>query len=316
MKTYFRIPMILFLLCGMLVNGQVPERNGWWQFDGTSSLQATLGQDLTGVGEIDVAAGPSADNKAVHVGTGSYLVMAHDIAAPVNEYTLQVDFSIPVQGVWNAIYQTNPDNLDDAELFVNTDNLIGAWRFAYSTNALEVDSWYRMVLTVKNGEFIKLYMNGELWVDGAGQEVDGRDALTDQVLFFADEDGEDTEIICSELAIWDLALTPEEVAELGDASPPIGTAPGKTDSLMPLGQNYPNPCRDMTRFAYHLENAGEVTFMLYNFAGSQIWEIHKGNMVAGDHVLDLDVQSLAPGIYVLRMEFEGQSFIRKMEVVH
>ena len=50
---------------------------------------------------------------------------------------------------------------------------------------------------------------------GSTQPIDGRFSLNQLLLIFADDDGEDGAIYCSELAIWDMALTSEQAKELG-----------------------------------------------------------------------------------------------------
>lgn len=199
------------LLWGATTFASVPPRTGWWKFDDPlDMLAATTGQALVLTGTQTSVAGPVDGNLATELSVGSYLTMTHGIAAngggtKVNEYTLQLDILMPTGGMYHAIYQTAADNSNDAEMFINPDNFIGAWRFGYSANSVSENSWYRLIVTVKNGQFFKIYMNGELWVDGAGMDVDDRDALEATLLLFADEDGEDNTMLCSEAGIWDVA---------------------------------------------------------------------------------------------------------------
>jgi len=59
-------------------------------------------------------------------------VMTHGLApngggSYVNQYTLIMDLMFPgaSSSQWRALFQTNPDNANDADLFVNPDNGIG-----------------------------------------------------------------------------------------------------------------------------------------------------------------------------------------------
>lgn len=202
------------------------ERKGWWKFDNASNmLIAEIGENLSLTGTQSSVPGPVEGNLATQISLGSYLIMNHGINAngggdSVNEYSLQIDFSVPEVGKWHAFFQTNPSNsgggwLGDAELFTNTSNKIGTSATGYSDNTISADSWYRMVVTVKNGEFFNVYLNGVLWLNGVPQAVDGRWALVNQLLIFADDDGDDATINCAELAIWDVALSAEDVFQLG-----------------------------------------------------------------------------------------------------
>jgi len=307
--------------CTTVPGTTVPARFGWWKFDDAADmLKAEIGSPLTLTGTQESVAGPVEGNLATSIGIGSYLTMTHGIpanggGAMVNEYSIQVDFSMPEASLWHAIYQTAPDNSDDAELFINTDNLIGAWRFGYSTNVVEASTWYRMIVTARNGEFFKLYMNGELWVDGVGQEVDGRDALQNVLLMFADNDGEDSQMICSELGIWDVALTADEVATLGDATSTGIFERRKVDPAGLLGLNYPNPVSNSTIYPYQVIKTCEVSFRILDVTGKVIQEINQGEMIPGFYSLPVNCENLSPGMYFVQMKTINSSSIQKMFVV-
>ena len=219
------LSLVIILAFASFASAQVPERTGWWKFDDAADmLKADIGMPLTITGTQASVPGPAEGNLATQVSLGSYLTMTHGIAPngggiSVNEYSLQIDFSVPEIGKWHAFIQTNPANSDDADLFTKaSDNTIGTAATGYSVNAVAVDTWYRMVISVNNGEFFNVYLNGELWLTGTPQDVDGRWALVNELLIFADDDGDDAAINCSELGIWDVALTAGQASELGNAS--------------------------------------------------------------------------------------------------
>jgi hypothetical protein len=306
--------------CTTVPGPVMPQRLGWWKFDDAADmLKAEIGSALALTGTQESVEGPVEGNLATLIGTGSYLTMTHGITANgggslVNEFSLQVDFSMPEASLWHAIYQTAADNSEDAELFINTDNLIGAWRFGYSTNTVAAENWYRMIVTVKNGEFYKLYMNGEIWVDGTGQDIDGRDALMDVLLIFADNDGEDSPMKCSELGIWDVALTSDEVATLGDASSTgIFDYPRANAGL--LGNNYPNPFSLSTTFPYTITKTGDVTFRIMDMAGKEVKVIRTGRQVPGSYTLNLDSEGMSSGMYYVQMATAGTISMQKIFVV-
>ncbi len=207
----------------------VPVRLGWWKFDDAADmLKAEIGTPLVLSGSQTSVPGPADGNLATQVPKGSYLSMAHGIAANgggtmVNEYSVQIDFSVPAIGVWHSFIQTEPTNtgggsVGDADLFTNTSNKIGTSTTGYSTNTISADRWYRMIISVKNGQFFRVYIDGELWLENTLQTVDGRWALQSVLLIFADDDGDDADINCSELAIWDVALSAFQASELGKAA--------------------------------------------------------------------------------------------------
>lgn len=219
------LSLLIILVFTSFVSAQLPARKGWWKFDDVSDmLKADLGQPLTLTGTMSSVPGPVDGNLATQISLGNYLSMAHGIAPngggdSINEYSVQIDFSVPEIGKWHAFIQTKPENNNDADLFTKaSDNTIGTAATGYSVNSIMADTWYRMIISVKNGDFFNVYLNGELWLAGTPQNVDGRWALVNELLIFADDDGDDATINCSELGIWDVALSAAQVLELGNAS--------------------------------------------------------------------------------------------------
>jgi hypothetical protein len=224
MKKHLLLLIVFFALFSSIsALAQTPERKGWWKFDEPANLlKAQIGSPLELVGDGSSVGGPAAENKAMQIAPGSFLNMTHGIApgggSLVNEYSLQFDFSIPEAGIWHAFFQTDPTNAEDAELFSNTNNSIGVSATGYSAKAISANTWYRMVVSVKNGEFFKIYIDGVLWKDGDIQAIDSRFALASSLILFGDNDGEDGTINCSELGIWDIALDADQALELGGAN--------------------------------------------------------------------------------------------------
>lgn len=212
---------ILFLLISFQnVNAQ---RVGWWNFNNTSDLLESVsgyGLPLQLVGSHQLVNGPVANDHAVKIGVGSYYKMTHQIThngggSNVNEYTLQIDFKVESIGQWHCFFQTAPANDDDGDCFVNPDGTIGVFATTYSSQPIVANDWYRLVITVKNGSFYNYYIDGNLFNIGNVQDIDSRFSLESVLLMFADENGEDNDIVVSEIGIWDHALSAAEVYDLG-----------------------------------------------------------------------------------------------------
>jgi len=223
---HYHFNLILTLLSFAFISAtlaQEPARKGWWKFDDPANLvkaEPGFGSDLELVGSHQAVAGPETGNGAVKIGVGSHYKMIHGIAANgggnyVNEYSLQVDFKVPAPGIWHCFFQTSPTNANDGDCFINTSGNIGVAATGYSSYAIKANEWYRLILSVKNGTHYQYYLDGQLLHNGNIQSVDGRFALDNLLLVFADEDREDNEIHCAELAIWDHPLTAQEVKNLG-----------------------------------------------------------------------------------------------------
>lgn len=296
-----------------------PERMGWWKFEDLASPQkATIGLPLIISGNVAPAPGPSVWNKAVQVDLGNYLRMNHGIYSNgngmmVNEYSLQIDFSVPEAGIWHAFFQTDKANGGDADLFTNKTNSIGTATTTYSAKGISANKWYRMVITVKNGSYFRVYLDGELWLEAAGQPIDGRFALDTDLLIFADDDGDDGSIYCSELVIWEVPLTADQVAQLGNANTiPTGIPDMLESQNLNLGQNYPNPFTEYTTFPYQITESGKVSFRVLDITGKEIRTINEGTKTPGKYSLRLGAERLTSGIYYLQMITNKQTSTRKM----
>jgi hypothetical protein len=196
---------------------------GHWKFDDANDLlkaEPEAGLPLELVGTQQAVAGPASGNGAVKIGAGSHYRMTHGIAASgggarVNDYSLKIDFKVPELGIWHSFFQTDPANSSDGDCFINPGGNIGVAATGYTDYTVLPNEWYRLVISVKNGTHYRYYLDGQLQLDGTVQSIDGRFALDSMLLMFADEDGEDNEIECAELGIWNYPLTDEEVKQLG-----------------------------------------------------------------------------------------------------
>jgi predicted GH43/DUF377 family glycosyl hydrolase len=64
---------------------------------------------------------------------------------------------------------------------------------------------------------------------------------------------------------------------------------------------HPNPVRTSTRVSFRLSQPLSVQGALFNSIGQEISTLIDGPQEAGEHVIDIDVRSLASGMYWLRM---------------
>lgn len=214
-----RIVVAILLGLQILMFGQVPTPKGLWRFEDSSRLtKADIGTELELVGAQTAIFGPG--NGAVKIGKGSFYKMNHGIVPPnnayyVNEYTLQFDFRIPSLAAWHSFFQTSPNNSNDGDCFINNNGNVGVEATGYSDYSVRANEWYRLVVSVKNGFFHEYYLDGQQTCNGIVQSLHGRFALDKILLLFADNNGEDGEIDCAEIAIWDKALSTEEIKSLG-----------------------------------------------------------------------------------------------------
>ncbi len=215
---------------------QWPSLVGYWKFQNTTNLtQATVGNPLILHGTHQWVPGAYYGDTAVLIDTGSFYKCYHQMAPngggdSVNRYALMFDFMVPDFLVWHTFHQTDSTNLNDGECFIKPqapgiNSTIGTATTGYTPDSISPGVWYRMVISVCLDSFYRYYIDGNLWLEGNMQVVDGRFALTPLLLFFADNNQEDGPIYISSVALFNNYLTPAEVALLGNLDPCIANPP-------------------------------------------------------------------------------------------
>jgi hypothetical protein len=211
-----------------------------WQFLDTNNLfKATFGPDLMPVGsgfaQTDgfdrrtKAASLPCSRNVDGVWEHNYLIYNHGFAAngsgkKVNEFTVLIDCKFLggstdapwVNGKYYCLYQTAQDNTSDGDFFWRPPGDFGITGLYSSVNHLFVkDTWYRFIISVRLGQEISYFLNGVKYTPGGTGELDNERAWNlEGVLLFADEDGENGQgfpLIVTNLAIFDRALTDEEL---------------------------------------------------------------------------------------------------------
>ena len=188
---------------------------GLWEFENAGSLtSATIGNDLalTGADAAVAGSGTPSDMGASQLGVGDYYTVTHGIApngggSYVNEFTILWDIMYPTAtaGNWKTLWQTSTSNSNDGELFISPLADVGVAATGYTANTTSPDTWYRVVVSVDNDSFYRIYVDGNEWLDGAVQPVDGRFSLDPVFHALADNDGDDALMNLSNLAVWDTA---------------------------------------------------------------------------------------------------------------
>jgi hypothetical protein len=201
---------------------------GYWTFDDSEQLtHAAFGNDLELSGSHTAVDGPEEGDGAITIGSGSFYRCYHDIAANgagnpdwVNDFTIVMDVRLPSIGQYYSLYQTNYSNSNDADWFVNPSGAIGVIDTGYSEPVMNASEWYRLAISVSLGNHYDYYLDGQLLHMGGAQTFEGRFALYpsdagNQVLFFADESGEDNALDVAQIVLFDRDLSAGDLAEMG-----------------------------------------------------------------------------------------------------
>ena len=200
----------------------VPATIGTWTFDDPENLMAGTGTATMHATDDGVAA---VDGGAIKVAKGAYLKMQTGLGNGVGTYSFMMDVMLPADkgtnsslGAYSVLFQNKPANDGDGSLFIYWHKTNGrrigvnAGGLGYG-GTIETGTWYRVVFSCENS-IPTLYVNG-VKVGTATSAVAEHWTLQDAVLFFADNDGEENEILADEIRFWDVALTENEVGMLG-----------------------------------------------------------------------------------------------------
>jgi hypothetical protein len=216
-----------------------------WQFQDPNDLfKATVGPDLIPVGsgftQTDAynkrtkAVVLPSSRKVDDVWQHNHLIYNHGLAAngggsKVNEFTILIDCNFPggptdgaswANGKYYSLYQTTLSNTgSDGDFFWRPGGDFGITGNYTSSNHLFVkNTWYRFIISVQLGKELKYFLNGTRHTTGGIADVDGERAWNlDGVLLFADEDGENGQgesLYVANLAVFDRALTDEEIQKV------------------------------------------------------------------------------------------------------
>jgi hypothetical protein len=320
------LSLVAILAFAGLANAQVPARAGWWKFDDADALfKATIGASLVPTDETSNYAvdGPDVGNGAIANVRGQALTMEHGLAGNgggtrLNEYTMQWDVMISDLVLYHCLIQNGPMDEGDGDLFIKpASGVIGTSFTTYSTSAIAANQWYRIVISVKCGEFYRIYVDGVKWLEGDVPNIDSRFSLNVAPNIFGDDDTENDLIYCADLCLWDVALTDDQVSQLGDVHTfQEGLRDNKsvanTADLMP---NYPNPVAHNTVFPYQVLKTGNVSFRVLDQTGKVIDVINAGSKTPGQYKLDYNSDKLAKGIYSVQMVANNRTSVRKMVVI-
>ncbi len=206
---------------------EVPTPYERWRFDdGSTPFASEIGNaslvplTVTGDGKITVqpdasaagiipTTGPSDSDNALLIPADAGLKMEFQMGSSSRNYTLQMDVRVKNARPFNALFQTNLNNSDDADCFIS-DNKLGVGTLGYG-GSIQDNTWHRLIFVNRKGEF-SAYIDGKL----VKTATDSRWNINrNGVLLFVDNDGERTETEVAEVAFWKEPLTEGQIHRLG-----------------------------------------------------------------------------------------------------
>ena len=99
-----------------------------------------------------------------------------------------------------------------------------------------------------------------------------------------------------------------------EARMPVSSV-SEEEAVFELAAPAPNPAQSTTRLRYSLAEAGEARLAVYDMLGRSVSVPVSGLHTAGRHDVMLDTGDFAPGLYVVRLEADGQAATQSLTVV-
>lgn len=81
-----------------------------------------------------------------------------------------------------------------------------------------------------------------------------------------------------------------------------------------LSEVYPNPSSDLVNIRFTTTTHDRVNIRVFNPLGQEVNRIIDHDLPAGEHEQVLIVSDLSPGVYFIRMETAGSTWVRKFQV--
>lgn len=194
-----------------------------YSYEGDTGNSAWFGSPIT---QIGTGGNPNlyTDSAAIQDRSWDYLQVADGISpngggSYVNVYTVMIDYVQTQSGPYNSLFQTSGGPWDnDGDLWITggtAGSTLGSGDLGYSSSTFDASTWHRIVWSVDNNNFFKVYVDGTLFLDSPAQGVDGRYSLNPDFYLFADNSWEDMWGEVGTVAVWDHALTDGEVSGMG-----------------------------------------------------------------------------------------------------
>ena len=77
---------------------------------------------------------------------------------------------------------------------------------------------------------------------------------------------------------------------------------------------YPNPTNENASVEFYLAAESQVTISLFDLAGREVMAILNNNIAQGNHIVNLNADKLAAGVYTCRFTVNGKSEYTKFVV--
>lgn len=89
----------------------------------------------------------------------------------------------------------------------------------------------------------------------------------------------------------------------------------RAEGRFELAQNYPNPFNPSTQIRFTLRTSNFARLTVYDVLGREVAVLVDGNLPAGSHTVTFDASNLTSGVYLYKLEADGQVQTKRMTLL-
>lgn len=176
---------------------------------------------------------------------------------------------------------------------------------------VSTNTWYHVV-GLFDGQNIELFINGNL---DAHTTFTGKILTTTIDLMIGQVLPNITQYnfkgILDDIAIYDYALSLEEITELYSVTSRNRDNSGELPASFHLSQNYPNPFNPATTIHYDIPQYGHVKLQIFDISGRLVETLVDENKPAGHYSVNWAAQNASSGIYLIRLIAGNYTAVKK-----
>ncbi|XWN36888.1 MAG: T9SS type A sorting domain-containing protein [Balneola sp.] len=102
---------------------------------------------------------------------------------------------------------------------------------------------------------------------------------------------------------------------VSDTFPTTNQFDGTKPEVTELKQNYPNPFNPSTTIPVSISEFQKVKVDIYDITGRLVRSVFNGTLPTGNHTLSVNLEDLASGVYMYRLQTDNKVQIRRMTLV-
>ena len=187
---------------------------------------------------------------------------------------------------------------------------------------MKQDSGNTLNVEIYDGAFDEVSVIGDasrILQSGAYNDASGSNtgSFIQQEITF--ESGENTEVVLFISNDWENGSSSVNLDDFAIEETSIINSIEDEVTMTPAGftllQNYPNPFNPSTNIVYSLETTGNVSLTVYNMVGQQVATLVNAKQATGSYTVRFDAANLSSGVYLYKLDVDGQSQLKKMLLI-